>query len=96
MSRQACLLCGADTGEISMSLVEWAEPINGRRWESLPHCRDREACWSKVVHVLGEDWPVADGRPRRAPAASDPEPVQTAEPPPADVPMEDPEWLTAR
>ncbi len=83
----ACLLCGAETGEITVSLVEWREPIDARRWEHLPRCRDVEACWTRVTSVLGEDWPVNDGRPARAPV----QPEQAPEPPPADAPKEDPE-----
>jgi len=88
----ACLLCGADTGEVTVRLVEWAEPIGGRRWESLPRCRDIDACWAQVVTVLAEDWPVADGRPRRAFQL---QPVDEAKPPSADAPLEDPSWLVS-
>lgn len=81
----ACLLCGADTGEVTIRLVEWREPIPGRRYESLPRCRDVEGCWGRVAGVLGEDWPVNDGRPARAA-----QPMAAAEPPSADATMEDP------
>lgn len=92
MTQLACLLCGADTGEVTVRLVEWAEPIGGRRYESLPRCRDIDACWSRVA-LLGEPWPLADDRTRLAPPV--PEPVQAAQPPPADAPMEDPSWLVS-
>lgn len=87
MSRQACLLCGSDTAAVSIRIVEWSDPIDGRRFEALPRCRDRDTCWSRVTVDLGEDWPIADGRPIRAPAQPEP----AAETPEAVV--EDPTWL---
>jgi hypothetical protein len=93
VSQLACLLCGSDIGEVTVRLVEWREPIAGRRYEHLPRCRDVEGCWSRVTSVLVEDWAVNDGRPARA----YPEPLHDAEPPPADAPelMEEPEWLVS-
>jgi len=92
--KPACLLCGADAGEITVSLVEWREPVDHRRWQDLPRCRDAEACWTRVVAALGEEWQVNDGRPARAPTPPPDEPLQAAETPAADAPQEDPEWLT--
>jgi hypothetical protein len=93
MARPACLICGADAGEITVRLVEWREPIDARRYEHLPRCRDVDACWARVTSIAGEDWPVNDGRPARAvPPAAEPEPaVDDVQ---ADAPPEDPEWLT--
>jgi len=89
----ACLLCGADTGEIHVVLVEWREPVDHRRWQDLPRCRDVDACWTRVTSIAGEDWPVNDGRPARAlPPAT--EPLQAVDATQADAPPEDPEWLT--
>lgn len=92
--QHSCLLCGADSGEITVSLVEWREPIGTRRWQDVPRCRDVDACWSRVTGVLAEEWPVADGRPVRVPART-PQPVPEPEPPPPDAPMEDPSWLVS-
>jgi hypothetical protein len=92
----ACLLCGAETGEITVRLVEWREPIDARIYEQLPRCREVDACWTRVTSIAGEDWPVNDGRPARAPVPTPDEPVQPADEPQADAPAtpEDPEWLT--
>jgi hypothetical protein len=90
----ACLLCGADAGEITVRLVEWREPIAGRRYEHLPRCREVDACWTRVTSIAGEDWPVNDGRPIRAPAVPADEPLQPVDATQADAPPEDPEWLT--
>jgi len=91
MAQLACLLCGAETGDITVRLVEWREPIDRRRYENLPRCVRADDCWSRVTSIP-EDWPVNDGRPARAP-----EPERPAETPPAVVPetQEDPEWLTS-
>lgn len=86
-TKLACLLCGAEVGEITVRLVEWREPIAGRRYEHLPRCRDVDACWSRVTTVVGEDWPVNDGRPARAPVQPEP-PVETPE-----AVVEEPTWL---
>ncbi len=86
----ACLLCGAETGEITVRLIEWREPIDRRRYEHLPRCVRVDDCWARVTAIAGEDWPVNDGRPARAP-----QPERPAEEAPADAPPEDPEWLTA-
>lgn len=85
--RLACLLCGADTGEITVRLVEWREPIGGRLYESIPRCVRIDDCWARVTTVVGEDWPVADGRPLRGapPAEPEPEPAVPA----------DPDWMAA-
>jgi hypothetical protein len=88
----ACLLCGADDGEVTVRLVEWREPIAGRRYDTLPRCVNVEACWTRVTSVIGEDWPVNDDRPAKAPAI-EPEPLPEPPPPPADASMEEPAWL---
>ena len=92
MTQLACLLCGADTGEVTVRLVEWAEPIAGRIYDHLPRCRDVEPCWARAVGVLREAWPVNDGRPA---SVTSPEPLQEATPTPADAPLPEPSWLTA-
>lgn len=58
MTRPACVLCGSDV-EVGVSLIEWREPINGRRFESVPRCRNRRTCRERVA-LLGEPWPAAD------------------------------------
>jgi len=94
MARLACLICGAETGEVVNGIVEWREPVDHRRWQDLPRCRDVEGCWTRVTSIAGEDWPVNDGRPARAPAPLPAEPLQPVNEPQADAPPEDPEWLT--
>ena len=83
----SCLLCGADTGEITVRLVEWREPIGGRLYESIPRCVRVDDCWSRVTTVVGEDWPVADGRPLHGSTSVEPEPEPA-------VPA-DPDWMAA-
>jgi hypothetical protein len=56
----ACVICGHES-DVAVSLIEWAEPINERRFDSVPRCRDREACRLRL-EAIGETWPVADGR----------------------------------
>lgn len=82
----SCLLCGADTGEVTVRLVEWREPIGSRLYDSIPRCVRVADCWTRTTAIVGEDWMVADGRPSRAVKLPDPEPVVIPEP--------DPDWLT--
>lgn len=79
MSRpSACLICGSESAVVTVSLVEWAEPIDGRRWESLPRCIDRQACRERL-ELLGERWPIRDSVTIPSPAAvPEPEPVVLA------------------
>lgn len=60
----SCSLCGSEDG-VAVSLVEWREPIDGRRFESLPRCRDRRACQERVA-LIGDEWPLVE--PKRVPA----------------------------
>lgn len=65
-----CALCGTSSRNrtvVAMGLVQWREPRNGRRWDALPTCCDREACRVRAL-ALGEPWDVDDRQPRRAPA----------------------------
>lgn len=88
MAQLSCLICGADTGEVTSRLVEWREPIGKRTFESLPRCRDVDRCWDRVTRVLGEPWEVNDGRPIHGLTDPEPDPVAAA------PTLEDPAWLT--
>ena len=54
----ACLLCGVEGPQVRIRMVEWAEPLNGRRFEVIPVCVDRRECRQRVEQ-LGEVWPLA-------------------------------------
>lgn len=69
-----CVLCGSETAETRMQLVEWCEPVGTQRWSVIPRCTDRTACRARVEDVLGEAWPIADGTPARD--HPDPMPVE--------------------
>lgn len=77
---EACVLCGSETSDRAMSLVEWTEPVGNSRYAHIPRCVDRAACRHQVEVVLGEPWPVAD----RTPAPEKPAAVAPVDPPPAD------------
>jgi len=72
---EACLLCGG-ISDVSVSLVEWREPIDGRRFEALPRCRDRSACRERC-ELLGDPWLVVDPGP--APLIQPPTPIHRTE-----------------
>ncbi len=57
---RACLICGAERADVAMALVEWREPVDGVTWTSIPRCRDRTGCRTRL-EALGDPWPVADG-----------------------------------
>jgi len=80
-SIEACVLCGAETGDRVMAIVEWSEPIGRETWSHVPRCVDRAACRATVEVVLGEPWPVADGTPapvKPVPPAEAAAPVATS------------------
>lgn len=55
-----CVLCG-DTGpDVRHGLIHWRD---GAPYGFGPRCRDHGACWDRCL-AQGEEWPVADGRPR--------------------------------
>lgn len=85
---EACVLCGSETAERVMAIVEWTEPIGREQWSHVPRCVDRVACRERVELVLGEPWPVDDDTP----APVKPKPVPTVEPPQPDV-EEEIAWL---
>ena len=62
-----CLLCGSETTETRVMLVEWSEPIGNAIWSSVPRCVDRAACRERVERVIGERWPVNDRTPAPPP-----------------------------
>ena len=69
-----CALCGSSSRNrtvVAMGLVQWREPRNGRRWDALPTCTDREACRVRTL-ALGEPWEVDERTPRRVPLGTVP------------------------
>jgi hypothetical protein len=80
-SIEGCVLCGAETGDRVMAIVEWTEPIGHERWTNIPRCVDRAACRHTVEVVLGEPWPVADGTPPPVRPMPDPSSMPPAEAP---------------
>lgn len=58
MTLMACVLCGVEDHGVSVSLVEWREPIDGRRFDAVARCKDREAC-RRRVEASGEEWEAA-------------------------------------
>jgi hypothetical protein len=58
---RTCSLCGrSSTTDVAIALTRWSDPIDGRRFEAMPRCRDRAACRARVL-ANGERWPVDDG-----------------------------------
>ena len=55
---QECLLCGTQGPHVRIALVEWAEPANGKRFDSIPRCVDPRDCRARVEQT-GEVWPLA-------------------------------------
>lgn len=91
--RLPCVLCGSETAETRLALVEWTEPVEGEGWSHVPRCVDRPACRLRVEGPkpagLGERWPLND----RTPAPELPEPVAAVEPPAADA-EEEVSWMS--
>jgi hypothetical protein len=71
---EACVLCGSETTDRAMRLVEWTEPVGGEAYAHIPTCADRAACRYRVEIVLGEPWPVDDRTPAPVKPTPDPEP----------------------
>lgn len=88
----ACLLCGITSADVHVRLVEWLEPVAGKRWSNVPRCDDRVACRARVE--AHEPWPVADRTPApEKPAAPAEEPVAAPKAPAPVVEKELP-WLS--
>jgi hypothetical protein len=62
---RTCLLCGAELGDISVTLVEWAQPLDGRRFDAIPRCEDHDACRLRL-EAIGDPWPLAVSKKRSA------------------------------
>ena len=83
-----CVLCGEDSPKVAHALILWR---SGKPFGSGPRCPDREACWARVMDA-GEEWLLADGRPRYATPGTDhasimhPSVEPDAEDMPADIP----------
>lgn len=54
----ACALCGIESHDVTIRLVEWRVPVDGHRFDAVPRCKDREACRARV-EALGEEWEAA-------------------------------------
>lgn len=52
-----CLICGHTSRDVSVGLVEWRRPIDGRRFDALPRCQDKAACRERL-EAIGDEWPV--------------------------------------
>lgn len=75
MNREPCFLCGATTGDIRVSLVEWRDPPTSDIYTSGPRCVDRQFCRNRV-EGQGLTWEVVD---RTVPVVQPP-PADPAEP----------------
>jgi hypothetical protein len=62
---RTCLICGDLSLDVRTQLVEWRDPVGGRRYEAIPRCIDRTACRSRV-EAQGETWPVGSEPVREA------------------------------
>ncbi len=67
-----CAICGSETEPTRLELLEWREPVDGKRYDHVPRCLDRVACRARTE--LSEPWPVEDRTPAppRAAELSDP------------------------
>jgi hypothetical protein len=63
-----CGLCGTWGPDVTTMLVEWAEPLNGRRWDTIDRCRDSVACRARA-EAAGARWQVRDATEPRTAAA---------------------------
>ena len=77
-----CVLCGHQGPDVRHGLIRWRD---GDPFGSGPRCQDHGGCHDRVM-AQGEEWPVADGRPRGgvprgtvAPSAPMPEPSTIGE-----------------
>jgi len=55
----ACAICGAESHDVRMGLIEWRAPIDGVRFDFVPRCQDRTACRTRC-EAAGEEWPVPE------------------------------------
>lgn len=62
MRDQQCELCGVTSTDVTVAIIRWRE--GSERFGTTLRCRDHEACWERVM-AIGDEWLVADGRPRR-------------------------------
>lgn len=53
-----CVLCGTESNDVSVGLIEWKEPPPSR-FTAAPRCRDHNACRTRV-ELLGEPWDLTD------------------------------------
>ena len=57
----SCALCGISGPQVRPFLVEWAEPIGSKRFDSLPRCTDVAECKQRVEQQ-GESWPLVESK----------------------------------
>ena len=63
-AERVCLLCGNDDRRsVSMGLVAWKEPHDGRSFDAIPRCTDPVSCRERC-DAIDEPWMVRDGKPR--------------------------------
>lgn len=73
-----CRVCGVDNEAVRPAIAQWAEPVDGRTWEAVLRCPDREACAGRV-RAAGRVWPLVEAQakppevPGRKPRAVDTE-----------------------
>lgn len=61
-----CALCGHQGHDVALALVEFVEPVAGKRFDLVPRCHDRISCRERVELVIREPWPVRDSTPAPA------------------------------
>lgn len=44
-----CELCRFESHDVSVGLVEWRKPINGKKYDAVPRCLDRKACRERAL-----------------------------------------------
>lgn len=57
--QQTCLLCGISGPQVRIRMVEWAEPIGSKRFDTIPACVDVRECRERVAQQ-GDSWPLTD------------------------------------
>lgn len=56
---KTCLLCGHESHDVRVGLVEWKDPVGSERFSSIPRCQNRRACRARL-EAIGDEWPVWD------------------------------------
>jgi hypothetical protein len=61
MNYHECALSGVSGPQVRVRLVEWAEPIHGKQYDSLAACTDVRECRERVEQ-RGETWPLREAK----------------------------------